>query len=106
MTTPEHQRCVRWTWGTGNFLITSATKNITAADALAILKTFLCINTIAASWVFVPADAGTNPNLAAMSRSSVSYKDEFNLSSITSPVSASVTGILLGDVNNSWLIPT
>ncbi|MFM9971953.1 MAG: hypothetical protein ACKVQK_26530, partial [Burkholderiales bacterium] len=79
---------------------------VTAADALAILKTSVGINTIQPSWVFVPSDAVTNPNLDVMNRTSVVYKDEFNLASLSSPSSASFTGIRVGDVNNSWVIPT
>ena len=76
---------------------------VTAADALEILKTSVGINTIQPSWVFVPNDAS---GLASMTRTTASYKDEFNLSSITAPTSATITGILVGDVNNSWVIPT
>lgn len=36
----------------------------------------------------------------------VPYKQELNLSSIAGATSAIITGILVGDVNNSWLIPT
>ncbi|MFM9970781.1 MAG: putative Ig domain-containing protein [Burkholderiales bacterium] len=79
---------------------------VTAADALEILTTSVGTSTIQPSWVFVPTDAATNPNLATMTRQAVSYKDEFNLAAITSPTSASITGILVGDVNNSWVIPT
>ena len=43
--------------------------------------------------------------LAGMTKTTASYKDDFNLSSITAPTSATITGILVGDVNNSWLIP-
>jgi Ca2+-binding RTX toxin-like protein len=77
---------------------------VTAADALEILKTSVGINTIQPSWVFVPTDAAFNPNLATMSRNTVSYEDRINVS-ITTATSASVTGILVGDVNNSWVIP-
>ena len=69
-------------------------------------KTSVGINTIQPSWAFVPSDASFNPNLATMTRTTVTYKDELNLSSITSATSATITGILVGDVNNSWLIPT
>ena len=79
---------------------------VTAADALEILKASVGINTIQPSWVFVPQDAAINPNLAGMTRSTVSFKDDFNLSSITGATSATITGILVGDVNNSWVIPT
>ena len=79
---------------------------VTAADALEILKTSVGINTIQPAWVFVPNDAGVNPNLATMTRSAVSYHDELNLASLTAPTSATITGILVGDVNNSWVIPT
>ena len=79
---------------------------VTAADALEILKTSVGINTIQPAWVFVPNDASVNPNLGAMTRTSVSYHDEFNLASLTAPTSASITGILVGDVNNSWSPPT
>ena len=78
---------------------------VTAADALEILKTSVGINTVQPSWVFVPNDAGVNPNLATMTRSAVSYHDELNLASLTAPTSATITGILVGDVNNSWVIP-
>ena len=78
---------------------------MTAADALEILKTSVGINTIQPSWVFVPTDAGVNPNLATMTRNTVTWKDDFNLSSISAPTTASVTAILVGDVNNSWVIP-
>ena len=78
---------------------------VTVADALEILKTSVGINTIQPSWVFVPTDAGVNPNLATMTRNTVTWKDDFNLSSISAPTTASVTAILVGDVNNSWVIP-
>ena len=78
---------------------------VTAADALEILKVSVGVNTIQPSWVFVPNDVGINPNLGSMTRTTVTYKDDINLSSITGPTSATVTGILVGDVNNSWLIP-
>jgi Ca2+-binding RTX toxin-like protein len=79
---------------------------VTAADALEILKTSVGINTVQPSWVFVPADNSINPDLDAMTRTTVSYKDGFNLSTIISATSATITGILVGDVNNSWVIPT
>jgi hypothetical protein len=78
---------------------------VTAADALEILKVSVGINTIQPGWVFVPSDASFNPTLASMNKSTVSYKDELNLSSITAPTANTFTGILVGDVNNSWLIP-
>ena len=78
---------------------------VTAADALEILKTSVGVNTVQPSWVFVPEAANVNPNLSAMSRTSVTYQDELNFSSISAPASATFTAILVGDVNNSWLIP-
>ncbi|MFM9969186.1 MAG: putative Ig domain-containing protein [Burkholderiales bacterium] len=80
--------------------------SVTAADALEILKMSVGINTIQPAWIFVPTDAGVNPNLAAMTRSTVksSYTSELDLATGSGPFA--VTGILLGDVNNSWLIPT
>ena len=78
---------------------------VTAGDALEILKASVGINTIQPSWVFVPNDAAINPNLAGMTKTTVTYKDEFNLASITGATSATITGILVGDVNNSWVIP-
>ena len=51
------------------------------------------------------ANNGINPNLGTMNRNTVSYKDDLNLAAITRPTSASFTGILVGDVNNSWVIP-
>lgn len=78
---------------------------VTAADALEILKTSVGVNTLQPSWVFVPDDSAVNPNLASMTRNSVSYKDEFTLSSISGATTATITGILVGDVNNSWVIP-
>lgn len=77
---------------------------VTAADALEILKISVGINTLQPSWVFVPVDAAINPGLGNMSRTDVSYKDDFYLEAITAPSSATITGILLGDVNNSWHI--
>ncbi|MFM9967843.1 MAG: choice-of-anchor L domain-containing protein, partial [Burkholderiales bacterium] len=77
---------------------------VTAADALEILKVSVGINTIQPSWVFVPTDTTNNPSLATMTRQAVTYKDEFNLASLTAPTAASFTAILVGDVNNSWLI--
>ena len=79
---------------------------VTAADALEILKVSVGINTIQASWVFVPDDASVNPNLASMTKSTVTYKDDLNYASITESTSTTITGILVGDVNNSWVIPT
>ncbi|MFM9967632.1 MAG: putative Ig domain-containing protein, partial [Burkholderiales bacterium] len=79
---------------------------VTAADALEILKTSVGINTIQPSWVFVPTDAGVNPNLGAMQRDAVTYKNDLTLAALNGASSASITGILVGDVNNSWLIPT
>jgi len=79
---------------------------VSAGDALEILKASVGINTIQPSWVFVPTDVAINPNLASMTKNSVTYHDEFNLASITAPTLATITGILVGDVNNSWVIPT
>jgi hypothetical protein len=79
---------------------------VTAADALEILKVSVGISSTQPSWVFVPTDASLNPNLASMTRTAVTYKDEINLASITGPTAASIVGILVGDVNNSWTIPT
>jgi uncharacterized delta-60 repeat protein len=76
---------------------------VTAADALEILKTSVGINTIQPGWVFVPSDAA---GLSTMTRTTVTYKDDWNLTSITAPTSNTFTGILVGDVNNSWVIPT
>jgi hypothetical protein len=75
---------------------------VTAADALEILKASVGINTIQPAWVFVPNDAA---GLSGMAKNTVSYKDDWNLSSITAPTTNTFTGILVGDVNNSWLIP-
>jgi hypothetical protein len=75
---------------------------VTAADALEILKTSVGINTIQPNWMFVPNDAA---GLAGMTKTTVSYKDDWNLSSITAPTANTFTGILVGDVNNSWVIP-
>ena len=79
---------------------------VTAADALEILKISVGVNTVQPSWVFVPNDIATNPNLASMTKSTVNFKDEFNLATMTAPAAATITGILVGDVNNSWRIPT
>jgi Ca2+-binding RTX toxin-like protein len=78
---------------------------VTAADALEILKASVGTNSIQPSWVFVPTDPGINSNLATMTRHSITWKDEINFPSMTSPISSSVTAILVGDVNNSWVIP-
>ena len=78
---------------------------VTAADALEILKVSVGVNTVQPYWVFVPDDAGSNANLGTMTRATVTYKDDFSLSSISGPTSATITGILVGDVNNSWVIP-
>ncbi|MFM9967154.1 MAG: hypothetical protein ACKVQK_01945, partial [Burkholderiales bacterium] len=82
--------------------------SVTAADALEILKMSVGINTIQPAWLFVPTDAEVNPNLGAMTRSTVksSYTSELDLSLASGSGTFAVTGILLGDVNNSWLIPT
>jgi uncharacterized delta-60 repeat protein len=77
---------------------------VTAADALEILKTSVGINTIQPSWVFVPSDPAFNPNLGTMTRTNVTYSNELNLSNASASSNA-VTGILVGDVNNSWVIP-
>ena len=69
------------------------------------LKVSVGISTIQPSWVFVPSSPAFNPGLAAMNRNAVVYKDELNLGSVLGEVSASFTGILVGDVNNSWVIP-
>ncbi len=68
---------------------------VNAADALEILKTSVGVNTIQPSWVFVPNDPGINPNLASMTKTTVTYKDDFNFASITAPTSATFTGILI-----------
>ena len=75
---------------------------VTAADALEILKTSVGINTIQPSWVFVPNDAA---GLTGMTKTTVSHTDSWSLASITAPAANTFTGILVGDVNNSWLIP-
>ncbi|MFM9967933.1 MAG: beta strand repeat-containing protein [Burkholderiales bacterium] len=79
---------------------------VTAADALEILKASVGINTIQPSWVFVPSDNGNNSNLGTMDRTQVTYSNKIDLSALTGSVTATVTAILVGDVNNSWLIPT
>ena len=78
---------------------------VTAADALEILKISVGVNTLQPHWVFVPSDASINPNLGTMTKATVTYKDDFNIAAVTAPTTASFTGILVGDVNNSWLIP-
>jgi len=78
---------------------------VTAADALEILKMSVGINTVQPSWVFVPEGAQANPGLGAMTRDTVAYNDDYRLASITGPATSSFTGILVGDVNNSWVIP-
>jgi hypothetical protein len=78
---------------------------VTAADALEILKTSVGINTVQPSWVFVPTDPAFNPGLGGMTRTSVTYVDKIDISAVTANTSLSVTGILVGDVNNSWVIP-
>ena len=71
---------------------------VTAADALEILKTSVGVNTIQPSWVFVPNDSGINPDLGTMTRTTVTYKHDLNLSAITAPTSVTITGILVWDV--------
>lgn len=63
------------------------------------------MNSVQSSWLFVPNGNVRNPNLAVITRTALTCKVEFNLSSINSASLTTITGILVGDVNNSWLIP-
>jgi len=78
---------------------------VTAGDALEILKISVGINTLQPSWVFVPEHPAANPDLGTMTRSAVTYANDLHLTSISAPIATTFTGILVGDVNNSWMIP-
>jgi len=75
---------------------------VTAADALEILRVSVGVNTLQPAWVFVPQE--TNANLGTMTRNTVTYQDELNLASITAPAGTTFAALLLGDVNNSWVL--
>jgi hypothetical protein len=45
------------------------------------------------------------PGVASMTKTTVSHTDSWSLASITAPTANTFTGILVGDVDNSWLIP-
>ena len=63
------------------------------------------MNSVQPSWLFVPNGNVRNSKLAVITRTTFTCKVEFNLPSIGAPTLTTITGILVGDVNNSWLIP-
>ena len=81
---------------------------VTAADALEILKMSVGTETIQPSWVFVPEQTATNATtdvLGSMTRESVGFSAGIDRASFDDASAAAITGILLGDVNHSWMIP-
>jgi hypothetical protein len=64
------------------------------------------LETFQPSWVFMPCDSAFNPKLSNMNRTTMSCQGELNFPTLGTPTSASITGILVGDVNNSWVFPT
>ena len=72
---------------------------VTSQDALAILKNAVGLPTTEqAEWVFVD----TNGDYSDVSRSSVSYESGLTISDLASATELSLTGILIGDVNDSY----
>ncbi|MDA9011633.1 hypothetical protein N9J38_00805, partial [bacterium] len=72
---------------------------VTSQDALAILKNAVGLPTAEqAEWVFVDSDG----DYSDVSRSSVSYEGGLTISDLSEAAEVSLTGILIGDVNDSY----
>ena len=68
-------------------------------DALAILKYAVGLTTTEqAEWVFVD----TNGDYSDVSRSNTSYTEDVSIADLSENTSVSLTGILIGDVNDSF----
>ena len=74
-------------------------KKVTASDALEILKYSVGLNVSnSADWVFIDRSA----DLSGISKSNVSYSDGISLTNISEDTTVNLTGVLLGDVNDSY----
>ena len=72
---------------------------VSAEDALLILKYSVGLEVDhKAQWVFVDK----NSDLSAINKNNVSYQDNISFANFSSDTTLSVTGILLGDANDSY----
>jgi hypothetical protein len=72
---------------------------VSSQDALAILKYAVGLTTVKqAEWVFV----GTNGDYSSVDKSNVSYTEGVSVADLTTDTSLSLTGILIGDVNDTY----
>ena len=71
---------------------------VTAHDALNLLKYTLGVGDLDANWVFVDS-AG---DYSAITNSNVTYAEGFSAQNISANLNISMTGILLGDVNDTY----
>ena len=72
---------------------------VSSQDALAILKNSVGIPTTEqAKWVFVD----TNGDYSGVSKSNTSYTEGVSIADLSADTTVSLTGILIGDVNDSY----
>ena len=72
---------------------------VSSQDALSILKYSVGLTTPEqAKWVFVD----TNGDYSGVSKSNTSYTEGVSIANLTADTSVSLTGILIGDVNDSY----
>jgi hypothetical protein len=72
---------------------------VSSQDALAILKYAVGLETAEkADWVFVD----TNGDYSGISKSNTSYTEGVSIDDLSADISVSLTGILIGDVNDSY----
>lgn len=71
---------------------------VSAHDALGLHKYTLGLGDLAADWVFVDS-AG---DYSSITKSNVTYDEGFSAQNITADLNISMTGILLGDVNDTY----
>ena len=73
--------------------------NVSSQDALAILKYSVGLTTTEqAKWVFVD----TNGDYSGVSKSNTSYTEGVSIADLTADTTVGLTGILIGDVNDSY----
>ena len=74
-------------------------ERVTSQDALAILQYSVGLPTTEqAEWVFVDSDG----DYSGISRTNTNYAEGINIADLTSATELSLTGILIGDVNDSY----
>jgi hypothetical protein len=71
---------------------------VTSSDALSILKYSVGLTTQDAKWVFVD----TAEDYSDISKSNTNYTEGVSIDDLTSDVTVGLTGILIGDVNDSY----